>query len=112
MALRGGSPGVGGAGVLATEGPSRTRPCTRLGHVVSAVSMVRVPQHFLTVRYDGARFPGTPGVAGIAQGANCQQFAYELLRHFGYAVPDLRSSELWADTEHTSRADTLEPFDL
>ncbi len=74
--------------------------------------MVRIPEHFLTVRYDGACFPGAPGVSGIAQGANCQQFAYEVLRHFGFSVPDLRSSELWEDTEHTSRAEILEPFDL
>ena len=74
--------------------------------------MVRVPEHFLTVRYDGARFPGSPGVSGVAGGANCQQFAYELLRHFGFSVPNLRSSELWADTEHTFHTDSLEPFDL
>lgn len=73
--------------------------------------MVRLPEHFLTVRYDAARFPGAPGNRA-AEGANCQQFAYELLRHFGFAVPDLRSSDLWDDTEHTTRADNLEPFDL
>jgi cell wall-associated NlpC family hydrolase len=74
--------------------------------------MVRIPQQFMNVRYDGARFPGAPGVSGVAEGANCQQFAYELLRYFGYSVPDLRSSELWEDTEHTYRAESLEPFDL
>lgn len=66
----------------------------------------------MTVRYDGSRFPGAPEVNGIAQGANCQQFTYELLRHFGFSVPDLRSSDLWEDTEHTSRVESLEPFDL
>jgi cell wall-associated NlpC family hydrolase len=76
------------------------------------VVTVRIPQLFLTVRYDGSRFPGAPGVGGVAQGANCQQFAYELLRHFGDSVPDLRSRELWEDAEHTSRVESLEPFDL
>lgn len=71
-----------------------------------------IPAHFLTVRYDGARYPGAVGTVGVADGANCQQFAYELLRHFGFVVPDLRSSELWADTEHTVRVESLAPFDL
>ena len=74
--------------------------------------MLTIPEHFLAVRYDRSRYPGAPGVSGVADGANCQQLAYELLRHFGFTVPDLRSSELWDDTEHTTRAETLEPFDL
>ncbi|HMB29599.1 MAG TPA: NlpC/P60 family protein [Blastocatellia bacterium] len=74
--------------------------------------MALIPQQFMNVRYDGSRFPGAPGVSGVAEGANCQQFAYELLRHFGYSVPDLRSSELWEDTDYTYRAGSLEPFDL
>lgn len=74
--------------------------------------MIDIPAQFLSVRYDGSRFPGAPGVSGVAGGANCQQFAYELLRHFGFVVPDLRSSDLWDDTEHTTRVERLEPFDL
>lgn len=73
---------------------------------------IEIPTRFLTVRYDGSRYPGAPGVSGVADGANCQQFAYELLRHFGFGVPDVRSSELWADTEQTSPVEALEPFDL
>ena len=74
--------------------------------------MIDIPEHFMAVRYDGLRYPGAPGVSGVASGANCQQFAYELLRHFGFVVPDLRSSDLWEDTQHTSRVEKLEPFDL
>jgi len=48
----------------------------------------------------------------MAQGANCQNFAYEILRHFGLDVPYLRSSNLWEDTEHTTIADEPRALDL
>ena len=67
-----------------------------------------IPAAFWTVTYNGARFPGAPGVKGLTGGANCQQFAYELLRHNGFAISDLRSSELWDDTADTVRA--MPPF--
>lgn len=68
----------------------------------------------MTVRYDGARYPGAASGANfdLAAGANCQLFAYALLRHFDREVPPLRSSELWADTHHTERVRDLEPVDL
>jgi hypothetical protein len=49
---------------------------------------------------------------GIETGANCQNFAYELLRHFGRHVPNLRSSNLWDDRERTIVADAYQPLDL
>ncbi|MEU7410025.1 MULTISPECIES: hydrolase [Streptomyces] len=49
---------------------------------------------------------------GLERGANCQLFAYEVLRHFGLAVPALRSSELWADTQSTARVPVAQPLDL
>ena len=64
------------------------------------------------MRYEGARYPGAPGVNGLEGGANCQQFAYELLRHFGRTVPAFRSSELWADGEYTREVTDLEALDL
>ncbi|MFF8805365.1 NlpC/P60 family protein [Streptomyces omiyaensis] len=75
----------------------------------------RLPADFLTVRYDGSRFPGAASVAarpGLAPGANCQLYAYEVLRHFGLYVPPLRSSELWEDTEATVRVPVARPLDL
>jgi cell wall-associated NlpC family hydrolase len=52
-------------------------------------------------------------VEGVAGGANCQQFAYELLRHNGFEIGALRSSELWADTRDTSPVvGPLRPGDL
>ncbi|MFF0206212.1 hydrolase [Streptomyces sp. NPDC005017] len=75
----------------------------------------RLPAVFWTVPYVGSRFPGAPEVAalpGLEQGANCQLFAYEVLRHFNLAPPDLRSSELWADTQATARVSVAQPLDL
>lgn len=59
-----------------------------------------IPARFWSVGYDGTRIPGdeTPD---LTLGANCQVFAYALLRHFGRALPPFRSSELWDDTTHT-----------
>ncbi len=51
--------------------------------------MIKIPREFMSVRYVGKCYPGATGVVGIKDGANCQQFAYELLRHFGRRVPDL-----------------------
>jgi cell wall-associated NlpC family hydrolase len=70
--------------------------------------LLEVPRRFLDVPYDGARFP----VADIANGANCQAFAYALLRHFGRRISDFRSSELWEDAVETERVTDLLPLDL
>lgn len=75
----------------------------------------RLPDDLWATRYVGARFPGSPLVAGkpgLADGANCQLFAYEVLRLFGFDPPDLRSSELWADTEFTEQVAEPRPYDL
>lgn len=73
---------------------------------------IAIPRKFLRVRYKGACYPGAPNLRGLAQGANCQHFAYELLRHFGRTVPDLRSSDLWKDTRFTRPVVRLQPLDL
>ena len=72
-----------------------------------------IPERFHHVRYNAAHYPGAAGVVGLDGGANCQQFAYELLRHFNFAPPDYRSSELWEDETHTRTVvGELEPCDL
>ena len=80
---------------------------------------LRVPKHLTTIRYNGAHYPGarySGSVSGadadLSAGANCQLFAYALLRHFGLVVPPLRSSELWADTHRTEHVCNLKPLDL
>jgi len=75
-------------------------------------SSIPVPDRFRDVRYNGGHFPGAPAVDGVEGGANCQQYAYSILRHYGFDLPDLRSSELWEDTEHTVVTHRMQPFDL
>ncbi len=66
----------------------------------------------MQVPYQSAHYPGSPASNGLVGGANCQVFAYELLRHYGREIPDFRSSELWEDAQSTLRVETLEPLDL
>jgi lipoprotein Spr len=75
-------------------------------------SPIDIPPQFWGVRYNGAQFPGAVGVTGVESGANCQQYAYSILRHFGFELPDLRSSDLWDDTSHTAVSSDMKPFDL
>jgi cell wall-associated NlpC family hydrolase len=74
--------------------------------------LLNVPASFWNVPYNAAYYPGAPGLNGLESGANCQHFAYSLLRHFGLIVPEFRSSDLWADTTYTRQVDTLELLDL
>ncbi|MGY5127103.1 cell wall hydrolase [Streptomyces nigrescens] len=99
-----------------------------------AVAFRQLPEALRNVTYSGARHPGatTPecpsytggGAAGaprptapgpfadLAGGANCQRYAYAVLRHFGLLIPPLRSAELWADEAATRRVDRPQPLDL
>lgn len=77
--------------------------------------LAALPAPFRTVRYVGARFPGSAAVRarpGIGAGTNCQLFAYAVLARFGLVVPPVRSSELWADTDVTVRVAAPQPLDL
>ena len=71
-----------------------------------------IPDRFWKIPYDTTHDPDSATLGGIETGANCQNFAYELLRHFGRQVPYLRSSNLWDDTEHTIFVDEYQPLDL
>jgi murein DD-endopeptidase / murein LD-carboxypeptidase len=75
-------------------------------------SPVKIPERFRKVLYDPKHYPGAPGVRGVTGGANCQQYAYEFVRAFGFTIPDFRSSDLWADTAHTRLSKRPKPFDL
>ncbi|MGR9231933.1 hypothetical protein ACU8M5_09140 [Rhizobium leguminosarum] len=75
-------------------------------------SPIDIPPQFRDVGYNGDHFPGARGVHGVDGGANCQQYAYSLLRHFGFELPDFRSSDLWNDTESTAVSVEMKLFDL
>ncbi|MEV7833327.1 hydrolase [Streptomyces subrutilus] len=77
--------------------------------------LAALPDAFGTVPYAGSRFPGSAAVRrrpDLAEGANCQLFAYAVLRHFGRAVPALRSDDLWSDTRHTTGVVRPQVLDL
>lgn len=71
------------------------------------------PEWLWRVEYVGARHPGSADIATVAEGANCQLYAYAVLDRFGRRPRPHRSSELWADPayEHPE-SDDAEPLDL
>ncbi|MFF8785943.1 cell wall hydrolase [Streptomyces sp. NPDC015125] len=109
--------------------PGRQVPASR-----GTVAFRQLPQALRKVTYSGARHPGAPtpecpsyapvragdasggsapgAFPDLAGGANCQRYAYAVLRHFGLLIPPLRSAELWADDRATRRADPPQPLDL
>src|SRR5262245_37231187 len=72
---------------------------------------IEVPPEFQSITYDSARH--TPSAQfDFDKGANCQLWAYALLKHFGVEVPPFRSSELWEDRELSDAVKRFEPLDL
>ena len=72
--------------------------------------LATLPVRFRAVHYDGAKIPDRSH--DLADGANCQRYAYAVLAHFGVELPPWRSSELWADEALTEAVTVLEPLDL
>ncbi|MEW2398995.1 hydrolase [Streptomyces sp. NPDC046862] len=86
-----------------------------MGELNEARLLASIPGTWWSTPYVGARFPGSPSVKenpGLSEGANCQFFAYEVLRLHGIDLPAWRSSELWHDTRRTVRVADGEPLDL
>ncbi len=71
-----------------------------------------LPASFWDVTYDPARYPGATRPGDLSKGANCQLYAYAVLAHFGIVMPELRSAELWRDTESTHVVLVPQPLDL
>ena len=74
----------------------------------------KIPSPFIDVTYNAQRIPevGNENDVDLTLGANCQLYAYTLLRHFGKNPPALRSSELWSDRHYTKIVDIYEVLDL
>ena len=66
----------------------------------------------MRVRYDCAHHPLAEPGSIFRDGANCQRFVFELLKHFGYEVGPMRSSELWADRRFTNPVRRMRPLDI
>ena len=72
----------------------------------------KIPERFTDIRYNTQRIPGVEKQSDLSLGANCQVYAYELLRHYGKSPPLLRSSELWSDEQFTQKVSDYEFLDL
>lgn len=90
----------------------RCRDVTNIGGDNGGDIVHLVPKWFWQVPYVAARYPGAVPRGALREGANCQLWAYELLAHFGFFVPDLRSYELWHDKEATVAVEVQQPLDL
>jgi hypothetical protein len=71
-----------------------------------------LPTWYWQVPYVGARFPGAVPRGEVVEGANCQLWAYAVLDHFRFHLPDFRSDDLWYDTAVTERVEDPQPLDL
>ncbi len=73
---------------------------------------MEIPNRFTKVKYVSSRIPGVDNESDLTLGANCQLFAYNLLRYFGLKPPCLRSSELWADSTFSEAVTDFKPLDI
>jgi len=74
---------------------------------------IEIPKWMMEVKYNGRIIPNGKAHDIANTGANCQVFAFHLLRHYGRIVPDFRSSELWEDTTFSKKIiEDYEPLDL
>jgi murein DD-endopeptidase / murein LD-carboxypeptidase len=71
-----------------------------------------IPQRFWDIRFDPDHDVDAPILKSIDESPNCQNFAYEILRHFRRTIPNFRSSNLWEDTNHTAVVSDHQPLDL
>lgn len=91
---------------------SGSEPGVRMTSQQNPTDLDQLPRRFRAVPYVGERHPGAIGVAGVEGGANCQQYAYELSRHDGLDPPELRSSDLLADSSWSRDVAEPAPLDL
>lgn len=91
-----------GLRALSPGGRGRRREAPGEGAFAMSQRELIIPIAFWTATYNAAHYPGAPGVCRLEGGANCQQFAYELLRANGFAIGNMRSSELWTDAADTA----------
>ena len=71
-----------------------------------------LPVGFESVHYVSSRIPGVASASDMSLGANCQLYAYQILKQHGLVLPDFRSSELWADTTYTEQVEQFLPLDI
>ena len=60
-----------------------------------------LPTDLMTIPYNEAVTPEVQPQPSLADGCNCQVFAYAVLKHFGVELPPFRSSNLCEDDRYT-----------
>lgn len=65
----------------------------------------------MNIPYNAKNFPGST-YTDLEKGANCQVFAYSILKYYGIHIPDFRSSELWEDRTFTKQVYEFQVLDL
>ena len=65
------------------------------------IKEMNIPEWLMKINYNGKIIPNGKEYDLMKTGANCQVFAYYILRLNNRIVPDFRSSELWADVEYS-----------
>ena len=74
---------------------------------------IEIPDWLMQINYNGKIIPNDTSHNIAKTGANCQVFAYHLLRSHQFIVPEYRSSELWADTEFSEViTENFQPLDI
>jgi murein DD-endopeptidase / murein LD-carboxypeptidase len=77
------------------------------------ISEDMIAEHFWRIRYDQNHDPNTSTLPSISEGQNFRNFAYGLLKHFGFETFPFRSSNLWEDSSETCVvSDELRLLDL
>lgn len=78
-----------------------------------SIKNINVPEWLMDVKYNSRIIPNGEEHDITNSGANCQVYAYNLLRYNGLFVPDFRSSELWADTRYSTLVtENYQPLDI
>jgi hypothetical protein len=80
--------------------------------VIESRPFQNLPSRYWQVPYVGARFPGAASRDELELGANCQLWAYAVLRHFSFDPSDFRSDDVWYDSTATRRVYDPRPLDL
>jgi len=77
------------------------------------IEKIRLPKWLMDIQYNGRIIPNGETHDIVTTGANCQVFAFQLLRFNELIVPDFRSSELWEDVEFSELVtEDFRPLDL
>jgi len=71
-----------------------------------------IPKWYMNIVYNGRIIPNDIYHDIQITWANCQVYAYQLLRYNNMEVPDYRSKELWEDIKFSYEVKEFKPLDI